>query len=180
MPLIELVRPDGTIVPLSDYDLIRPLALLSASLHDVGRLDERTNASVTLDETLDVGGSKSASISVPDSEVWVVTKFAVTGTAQPANGRGAYNIKISGKSPEAYFKDNRTIPNDATEEHDLTTSDHLGAPMVIVGPATITLEATVTAKYASGESQTVTLSLRGRKAYQYLWQGINLETGVIK
>ena len=180
MATLELVRADGTAVPVSDYDIIRPLALLASAHHDIGRLDGRTKAEVTLDENVSVGEEKSAEISIPDSEVWFVTKFVVAGTSKPTNGAGQYNIKISGKNPEKYFSSDQDIPNGTTVEHDLTTSDHLGAAMIIVGPATITLVAKPTSAYTEGESQTVTLSLRGRKAYQYLWQGINLETGVIK
>jgi hypothetical protein len=152
-------------------------------LEAIDKVDSRNaKAEVVFNDAAGTGGTLgdilTGVVSIPDGEVWIISDFGVTGTAQQTTGRAKYNIRVSSfpkvdSVDKAYLATDRAVPDAATEVIDIdkglvdsTFIGGLDADLRIVGPATITLVGIVTVAFASGEEQTLTLVLYGRKVHK--------------
>jgi hypothetical protein len=152
-------------------------------LQVVDKLDSRNaSAECTVNDEAGTGGEVgdivSKKIDIPAGEIWIISDFGVTGTAEPTTGRAKYNIPVSifpkiDGNDKPYLPEDRSVPNATTEIIDIyegkigeTYIGELGCFLRIVGPASITLKVTVATAFAVDETQDVTLVLYGRKVHR--------------
>jgi hypothetical protein len=154
----------------------------------IDKLDSRNaKAEVVFNDAAGSGGTLgdilTDVVSIPDGEVWIISDFGVTGTAEQTIGRAKYNIRVSSfpkvdSVDKAYLAADRAVPNAATEVIYIrdgilravpdgeTFIGGLDIELRIVGPATITLVGILTVAFDTGEEQTLTLVLYGRKVHK--------------